>query len=778
MDSVYFENIAVELPMEEQVPIGRPFPNSKIYLLDRNLQPVPIGIPGEIHIGGVGVARGYLNDPELTQRHFIANPFVDAAGERLYKTGDMGYYLTDGNIKLTGRVDQQIKIRGVRIEPGEIEVALLQHKDIHEAVVIARNKSNGEKQLVAYVVGGQVDSDELRVFLGQKLPNVMTPAVFMRLDKLPVNPNGKIDRKMLPESPDSEVSKVYTAPRTDTEELLTTIWTEVLGVPQVGVHDNFFELGGDSILSIQVIARARQADLQLTPRQLFQHQSIAELAAVAKHALTVQAEQGLVTGAVLPTPIQQWFFEQQLPQPHHFNQAVLLQVAAELNPDWTSQIIGQLIMHHDVLRLRCKQLGARWELEQMENESALAIPFEVVDLADKTSQQQQVDLEAIAAIQQASLKLGQSPLIKVTLFKFGINKPGRLLIVIHHLVVDGVSWRILLEDWQTAYQQLSSGKDIVLPVKTVSFKIWAERLLHYAQTEALATQQDYWLGLTKIPPTLLPGDYSQDHEVMQQGNTVASAARVSMTLDTKQTRALLEQVPQAYHTQINDVLLTALTHCLADWLGQSKVLIDLEAHGREDLFDDIDLSRTVGWFTSVYPVCLEQATGEYQPGSALKSIKEQLRQIPQHGIGYGLLRYLKQDEALQQALREVPQAQVSFNYLGQFDQVFKPGLWLDWSQESTGPAYSLSGPRSHLLEIEGKVIKGCLQIDWVYSKNCHRKSTMEMLAQSFKQNLLELISHCLSPQAGGYTPSDFPLAGLDNNSLEKLTHLLSAGKAS
>jgi non-ribosomal peptide synthase protein (TIGR01720 family) len=532
----------------------------------------------------------------------------------------------------------------------------------------------------------------------------------------------------------------------------------VLRQERVGRHDNFFALGGDSILSIQIVARAQQAGLQLTPKQLFQHQSIAELTAVAGIGPRVAAEQGVVSGPVPLTPIQQWFFEQALPAPQHFNQAVLLELGAELEPGWVRRVVRQLLVQHDALRLRFTPEGAGWR--QVQGGLEEVVPFGVVDLSGLAEAQQRPVLEAVAAEQQASLNLSSGPLLRVVLFKLGAEQPGRLLLVVHHLAVDGVSWRVLLEDWQRAYQQLRRGQAIELPPKTTAFKAWAERLMGYGRSEAVREELDYWRGVAREAAPL-PRDYAFDPEA----NTVTSAAHVAVALSAEQTQALLQEVPPVYHTQVNDVLLTALVQSFRRWTGAGSLLLDLEGHGREELFAEVDLSRTVGWFTTLFPVRLE--LGAEPPGEALKAVKEQLRRIPNKGIGYGVLRYLHPDPEVRAVLQALPPPEISFNYLGQLDQALSESSLFRPARESSGPPHSPLGRRPHLLEVSGWVAEDRLHLEWSYSQRVHRRATVERLAQGFLEALEALIVHCQSPEAGGFTLSDFPLAQLDQDELDK-----------
>ena len=742
------------------VSIGRPISNAQVYILDQYLQPVPIGVPGEMHIGGAGLARGYWQRPELTNAKFIPNPFEELGNSKLYKTGDLARFRANGSLEYLGRVDNQVKIRGFRIELGEIETVLRQHPQVSQSVAIAHEDVPGQKRLVAYIVPQhqQPTIDELRHFLKEKLPNYMIPAAFMLLKTLPITANGKVDYRALP-TPDfsHHVEDKFIAPRTVIEEKLVGIWSEVLRIGKVGIHDNFFELGGDSILSIQLISKANQAGIQIAAKQLFKYQTIAELAAVAGITRQINAEQGLVTGAVRLTPIQNWFFEQKLPRPNYFNQSTLLEVPSDLQPELLQSVLQQLLGHHDALRLRFVQEGGHWQ--QINTATRESVPLRIFDLSHLSPQEQQTAIKATDAELQASLDLSTGVIAQVALFQLGNDKPSYLLFIIHHLAVDAVSWRILLEDLATAYQQISRNEVIKLPPKTTSWQYWSDRLTEYAQIAAVK-ELDYWLNQSSIQVTALPVDYPSD----QENNTVASTASVSLALNEEQTRALLQDVPSAYNTQINDVLLTALVQSFAQWTGESSLLIDLEGHGREDLFEDVDLSRTVGWFTTLFPVRLQLQEIDH-PGNALKFVKEQLRQIPNRGIGYGVLRYLNADTSIREKLASLP-AQVSFNYLGQFDQVLKASSVLGEAKEFKSEQSGLNR-RSHILGISGLIRSGKLEMTWAYSDKIHKRDTIERLASGFMEALTTLIDHCQSKDEQSYTPSDFSAAKLNQKQLDK-----------
>ncbi|HEY9849780.1 MAG TPA: SDR family NAD(P)-dependent oxidoreductase [Leptolyngbyaceae cyanobacterium] len=557
------------------------------------------------------------------------------------------------------------------------------------------------------------------------------------------------------------LSNTYVAPRNHVEQSLTDIWQQLLGIEQVGIHDNFFELGGDSVLGIQFIARANQAGIQLTTRQVFTHQTIAELAAIANTNSSNQAEQGLVTGSVPLTPIQHWFFEQNQPESHHWNQAVLLETLQLLDPIILEQALQQLLLQHDALRLRFTSSETGWQqVNSGHDEKLLLMQIDLSGLSLKT---QQEAIETKASELQNNLNLSAGLLIRVALFNLGNTQ--RLLIVIHHLAVDIASWRIFIEDLQTAYQQLQKGEKIQLPRKTTSFKQWGEKLQEYARSQTITKDLNYWLNLpTQVSP--LPLDYPSGT------NTVASARLVSVTLSTAATQILLQEIPAVYRTQIDDVLLAGLVQSVNRVMGISSLLIDLEGNGREAKLDGVNLSRTVGWFTTIYPVLfnLENAKNS---GDILSVIKEEIRRISQEGIGYGLGRYLSQDNAIASQLQSLPRPEIIFLYLGQLDQSLPQSALFRLTRESCGPERSLQGIRPHLLQVTGFVTQGQLQLDWTYSENVHRRETIENLAQGCIQALEKLIDRSQSANAVSVTASDFSANKISQKDLSKLLNVAS-----
>ncbi|HEX8871242.1 MAG TPA: amino acid adenylation domain-containing protein, partial [Candidatus Acidoferrum sp.] len=751
---------ALDTPLPS-VPIGRPIANTEIYVLDDRLQPVPIGVPGELYIGGEGLARGYLHQPALTAERFIPHPF--RSGARLYRTGDWVRYLPDANLEFLGRRDQQVKVRGFRVELGEVEAALRGYPDVHEAVAAVREDTPGDKRLVAYVVTDKPPPmSAWRHFLQARLPDYMIPSAFVTLTALPLTANGKVDRSALP-IPVAAREIAAAAPRTEDERRLADIFAGVLHLPQVGIHDNFFELGGDSILAIQIVARARTQGLRFTPRQLFEQPTIAGLLTVAD-AATIAAEQGTVTGTAPLTPVQHWFFEQNLTDPQHYNQAVLLTVSPDIDDGRWVRVFNQLLAHHDALRLRFFRTEDGWmqTLADPDGET----PFSRVELSGIEPPERAAAIARRAAQAQASLDLTRGPLLRAVLFDSGPESGTRLLIVIHHLVVDGVSWRILLEDLDAACTQRDeSDGPARLPPKTTAFISWAEKLAAYASSANSAIFQEetrYWLAAlpSRVPP--LPMDLPGPPEA----NTAGSSRTVVVSLSAEETARLLRDVARTHQVRIDETLLTAVVLAFARWTGRSTLLVDLEGHGREALFDDVDLSRTVGWFTTIFPVALDvgDCIDPAMPDVALRRVKERLRAIPRHGIGYGLLRYLSGGET-GDLLRTFPPAQISFNYLGQFEYPADPSTG---ETDLRGTAFAERGKRRYLIDINGGVFAGQLNLSWIYSEAIHHRATIESLASAFIDELRKLIAHCLSARKEGLTPMDFPLANLNQAQLDGL----------
>ena len=744
------------------VPIGRPIGNVRAYVLDEHRELLPAGAPGELFIGGEGVARGYINRLELTAERFGPDPFSHAAGARMYQTGDRARLRGDGDLELLGRLDDQIKVRGFRIEPAEIERVLVEHAAIRDAAIVASANGAGEPRLTAYVVPRQWPPPafaDLRTYLDRRLPEYMVPTGYVALQELPMTAAGKLDRARLPAaSHDLGPERTHVPPRTPAERQLAQLWAQVLGVDRVGVTDNFFELGGDSILSIQIISRAAELGLRYTPRQLFQHQTIAELAPLAGTSRGVVSEQGPVVGLVALTPIQHWFFEQSPVDSHHYNQSVLLVLESDVDPERLERAFAYLVDTHDALRLRFRiENGTVQQVHAPPGSAA----FSSVDLRAVHASERDSAIAAAANECQAGLNLASGPIARA--LYIGLADSSRLLLVVHHLAIDGVSWRVILQDLRIAYDQLTRGESMALPPKTTSYQHWATRLLDHARSEALKKEAGYWQSVVHRADASLPLDVSAG----ANANTEAAGDVVTTTLSRSETEALLRRVPHAYRTQINDVLLLALARGFSEWAGGDSLLVDLEGHGREPLFDDVDVSRTVGWFTTIFPVSVDAAMG-LPLGDALKGVKENLRRIPNKGIGFGLLRYLSPEADIRKALNELPRAEVSFNYLGQFEEQASGGGHPQIADEWGGFQRSPARQRSYLLDVTGGVYEGHLSLSIMFCSELHRRTTIQSVAARVIASLRELIAHCAAADGRDCTPSDFPLAQLDQDSLNRL----------
>ncbi|MFF3306090.1 non-ribosomal peptide synthase/polyketide synthase [Streptomyces sp. NPDC002952] len=762
-------------PMPPVLPIGRPLDNTRVYVLDDALQPQPPGIPGELYIAGAGVARGYAGRPGATAAGYLADPF-GPPGSRMYRTGDIVRWSADGELHFVGRADDQIKIRGFRVEPAEIEARLTAHPGVAEAVVSVYEEA-GRKRLAAHLVpapsAAVPTATELRAHLSAGLPDYMLPAAFVTVAELPLTANGKVDRRRLP-APDWSAAgdAAYRAPRTEAERILAEIWADLLGVERVGADDNFFMLGGDSILSIQVVSRARAAGLALTPRDLFRHPTVAALAAATGTAAPV-AGTGPVSGEVALTPVQHWFLDATPHRPEFFDQSVVIETA-DVDPDALRRALTALWTHHDALRSRfARGDDGSWDQTCVPPDAEVPELLRVCDLGGPGAAAARETEQRVTAEAHAGFRLDTGPLLTARLFT-GVQGTGsrtdadadtgtdtgtrtdRLLLVAHHLIVDGVSWRVLLEDLETAYRQARAGEPVRLPSRTTSVREWTRRLRAHTEAGGFAAQRAHWEAVARHCAAPLPVD-------AEGGNTMADVRSVTVRLDRRRTDDLLRKVPGVYRTRIDDVLLTALARVLAGWTGRSTVAVELEGHGREDqLFDDVDLSRTVGWFTTLFPVALDVPDGDW--GTALKSVKEQLRAVPERGLGHGALRWIERDAALAAG----PMPGVSFNYLGRFDWSADEGVLVRSVPGGLDGAEAPEQVRPHLLDVIARVEDDRLEVTWHYSAAVHHRDTVEGLAEGMLRALGDLVAHCSGPGAGGRTPSDFPLADVDQAAVDRV----------
>ncbi|MDW6053711.1 amino acid adenylation domain-containing protein [Bacillus paralicheniformis] len=743
--------------------IGKPLATLQAYVADAYMNLQPVGVPGELYIAGAGVARGYINREELTASRFITNPYV--GGQRLYRTGDIVKRMPNGELEYVGRKDAQVKIRGYRIELGEIRSALQELPPIKEAAVITRNDKDGQQSIYGYAVTAQsMNEAEIRTSLRTLLPEYMIPARIIQVDELPLTANGKLDENALPEPATNQGAGEDISPRNDIEQMMAEIWEELLGMEGLGVNAHFFHLGGDSIKALQVCARLKQRGYETTVRELFKHQTLGEL---SKQVTKVRREidQAPVNGEVPLTPVQHWFFSQPLSH-DHFHQSVMLHSSARFDETALQKTLAHIVVHHDALRMVCGyQDGVLTQYNRAEELAKEELfSFELLDVREAGSlAQEHVMIERAAEHIQKSIQLQTGPLVAAGVFRG--SDGDHLLLVIHHLVIDGVSWRILFEDLTAGYKQALAGKEIVLPEKTDSYQTYAKRLTDYATSRQLLREIDYWTEREKTRVEPLPKDAETITNLLQDTDTI------DIRLTKQETERLLTAVNKPYTTDTNDILLAALGLALHKWTGNDRFKISLEGHGREAHLEDIDISRTVGWFTSIYPVLLdaslpESADDHERFGYHIKRTKDMLRRIPYKGVGYGVLKYIGgmwEPEDFQRP-------DISFNYLGQFDEDIKSSGFRV-SPVKAGHEISPDWERPHLLDISGAVSSECLVMHFVYNRLQYEKETVQALADHVQFFLKTIIKHCTEKENHEKSATDFTDEDL---TLEELSDIMGA----
>ncbi|WP_298510513.1 non-ribosomal peptide synthetase [uncultured Kordia sp.] len=742
---------------KHSIPIGKPIANSTAYVFDEQMALVPVGGIGEILVGGDGLARGYLNNEELTNEKFITNPFKE--GERLYKTGDIGRLMPGGIIEYIGRIDFQIKLRGYRIERDEIITILEELPEIEKAVVTLNEGESYEKYLVAYFTakeGSNLSESSIRDYLSQKLPNYMIPSFFVQLDKFLLTTNGKLDTRALPKVDEAKLQDLseYVAPRTEVEKIVAKIWGDVIGTQKVGAKDNFFTLGGDSIKAIQVTARVSKVGYRIYVKDIMQYPVLEELA-LRVRSIDKLIDQSPVKGNVGLTPIQKAFFSIPHVNHNHFNQSVMLHLKVEVPENDIKTILSLLQNHHDALRMTFRKDAD--QILQENHGLEYPISFSVFDL---TNEENAVEiLEEKATKLQAGIDLENGPMMKSALFK--LKDGNRLLIAIHHLSVDGVSWRIIFEDFGTLLQQYQDKQKFNLPEKTLSFKNWSENLKEYANSSILLREKEYWKKDQHEKVFSIPKDFKVNE------NFVKDVAVASFKLGKEQTTQLLTKTNSAYNTEINDILLAGLTLGVNTVWNLDQVLISLEGHGRQDIGKELDISRTVGWFTSVYPVIFNVNSNEELPNTII-NVKEVLRQIPNKGIGYQLLQHVT-DAKNKEGINFNLTPNISFNYLGQFDQDIVNSLF-NIAEESGGKVSDPHNNRSFDIDVSGIISEGSLEITIAYNKNHFKENTITAFSEKYKNALHTIITHCTQQQDSIRTPGDFSYKGLSMSELETLTN--------
>ncbi|MFC5048325.1 amino acid adenylation domain-containing protein [Aquimarina hainanensis] len=728
----------------DNISIGSPLPNTSVYVLSEDLSLLPIGVTGELYIGGTQLARGYLNRPDLTAERFVAHPFKK--GERVYKSGDLARWLPDGTLEFIGRKDNQVKIRGYRIELGEIESIIATKESIQQSIVVAIPDNSGHKRLVAYiktVLSDDIEHQELKRYLSEKLPDYMVPGVYVFLDDFPLTHNGKIDKKALP-APETSFSRInnYVAPTTEEEKELVSVWEELLGIAKIGVEDNFFELGGDSIKAIQLVSKSKSLDIHYQVKDIFDYQTISGICSNLQLAFDTVTEEGLLSGEVPLHPIQHYFFEQDYKASNHYNQSLILTIPKSISIDRLAVCFLQLFHHHDALRLKYD-----FSLEGVEQRYSNFIGKPSACSVTSLS-----EIPDLCNSYQSELNIKEGDLLRALLIHTPhTEKKNRLFLTIHHLAIDGISWRVLLEDLEVLLSKEAIEGSTILPAKGTSYRQWTEKLQEYAVLPSTQLEYSYWKEvLSKYRP--LPVDFSSDIET-----TYEQTHTIQTRLSRADTTSLTQEIHHAYGTEINDILLSALSKTMEGWISSSEFVIGLEGHGREELFRDVDLSRTIGWFTSLYPVCLSvPSSGTVSYEDLISRTKDSLREIPKKGINYPILRYLSEEEIREEL--SLQYEDLIFNYLGDFDHYnASENSLLSISNENTGEAFGLKNQNPNKIAINSIIVQGQLEINWSYDSHRYEENTIKTLSDKFDKILRSIIHHCKVLSDREKTPGDYGL---------------------
>ncbi|WJE83337.1 non-ribosomal peptide synthetase [Bacillus sp. DX3.1] len=743
--TVYATKYSIDSTISNNIPIGKPFPNYQAYVLNKIGQIQPIGVQGELCITGTGVAQGYMNHEDLNKDVFVSNYFGEGM---LYKTGDLACWLPEGNLEYKGRIDEQIKIRGNRVEIGEITKCLRDYPYIDEAVIKVDKDENDTTYLCAYVVGRtEIDFTDVRKYLSGILPDYMIPTYFVSLKEMPLTQTGKIDRKALPKiekSPRSTDNIVSS--RTDIEKIMLDIWIEVLKVSQIGVYDNFIELGGDSIKAIQIASRFNEAGYLVLVKDILKLQTVADICAnLDLLANKKQYDQNIIVGEKRSTPIEKWFFGLNWPDRDFYNQTVLLDIQEEINIGALEKSFQQLIEHHDGLRLNFDSESGQPFFNNKHLERLFVI--ETVQLSSTVEEEKEI--QRITSQYKKNFKIDHDLLVKAVLIQSADGRQ-KLFITIHHLLVDGVSWRILLEDLASLYSMRMEGENPRLPRKTASVKEWAEFMYEYSGRLEVLSEIEYW-------NTILSEEFELPNDFETTDWNMTHMKCVQTRLNKEKTSLLMKEAHRAYHTNINDLLLTALVKTLYDWSGKTDFMVELEGHGRE--IEEIDINRTIGWFTTMYPVKLHLSKGEI--GEQIKGTKEQLRSIPNKGLNYGVLKYLQ--NKLNASNEQI--IEIRFNYLGELDQFItnEPFSSLTFTSETSD-----RNNMTAKLDINCLVKEGYLEISMYYNSKAFAEETIDKVSNLFIRNLQDIITETIAQQSQEFTASDFDSADISQEELDFL----------
>ena len=736
------------------VAIGKPSDNVQIYILDKNKNPLPLGVIGEIYIAGEGVAAGYLKNEQLTAEKFVDNPFIP--GKKMYKSGDLGRWNLDEILEFFGRGDEQVKIRGYRIEPGEIEKQLLKIEGIKDAVVTVRKGPQAE--LCAYIAAQdqkELEVPRLRELLSRQLPAYMLPSEFVQVDAIPLTRNGKVDfRKLAAMGKKLDSGQEYAAPRTDMETMLAEIWAGVLGTEKVGITDNFFELGGDSIKAVQIAARLNDRGKSVNVKDILSHQTIANVCAHVDFDSHIRKyEQGLIAGEKETTPIESWFLARAFPNPHHYHQSVLLEFKIPVDIPVLEKVFELLLNHHDGLRLNYHQEKKRFYF----NNDLLDKPFkiDVVDLSPVPAAEREARIQAVGYETKGGFNINKGPMVKAVLFKAEPTR-DKLLLIFHHLVIDGLTWRIILEDINKLYETLSAKKEVEMSQKTASLLEWYDALVLYRDSGKLEKEKEYWQSAGaaaagfRLPYDGEPGD--ADWSVKNQGT-------INFRLDEEETDFLLKGAHESYKTDVQILVTSALVRALRQWTGAQAVTIEMENHGRH--IPDIDTSKTAGWFTVIYPLAVSR--DDKTIGDEIKTVKEAIRTVPNSGIGYGIMKYMTVDGQAMESKR----AEIRFNYLGQFDREVENPLF-SFCRERSGSDVALENHMTAAIEIDAMILSGEFSADIKYNKEVFNEAAISSFGDNYIKNLEMLLEHIRNEDNVHFTPSDFDTVDLSEEDLAAL----------
>ncbi|MCM3008272.1 plipastatin non-ribosomal peptide synthetase PpsD [Bacillus subtilis] len=763
--------------MEKQsyVSIGQPIDGTQVLILNSNHQLQPIGVAGELCIAGTGLARGYVNLPELTERAFTQNPFKPET--RMYRTGDAARWMADGTLEYLGRIDDQVKIRGYRVETKEIESVIRCINGVKDAAVVAHVTASGQTELSAYVVTKpELSTNAVRSELQNKLPVFMHPAFIERLDSLPLSSNGKLDRRALPKPVSkSGAERPFLPPASKMEQILADIWKDVLGAEKIGTADSFFELGGDSIKALQVSARLHRIGKQMAVKDLFSHPTIQELAAYIRDSDT-SSSQAAVEGDVQWSPVQKWFLSQDIREKHHFNQSVMLHRSTSVQEDALRKTLKAITCHHDALRMVFTQNEqGKWDQynRPLSHSDDALYGLQMIDLCTDGNRAYEPIIKRHVLDIQQKMDLKNGPLLQAGLFH--TIDGDFLFLSAHHLVVDGISWRVLLEDLALGYRQAAGGgKEIQLPPKTSSFKAYTKKLSDYAESQQLMKQLKYWREAEEYQTEALPFDHidgTRAHE--------GQRSTISFTLNEKETAALLKDANSAYNTDTQDMLLASVILALRHWTNQSAFKLSLEGHGREDVLEGIDVSRTVGWFTAIYPLLVklnaDLPDSEEYMVHVLKTTKDTLRRVPDKGFGYGVIKYLTPPGKKDINFTGAPE--ISFNYLGQFESGRSAEVpeedAFSFSPLGAGGDISTTWNREQSLDISAIAAEGKLTVNMTYDNARFQRKTIEQLSETCRQFLLQLIEHCQNKRETEKTISDYDDQELTEDALQEIADMLS-----